>query len=166
MSKNILVLCTGNSARSIMMEGLINGLGAGRLQAFSAGSKPVGRVNPFAIEQLSSIGVSVDGASSKSWDVFARHDSQPMDIIMTVCANAAEETCPVWPGQPINVHWGFDDPAAVTGSDAEKRAAFALIFSQIRQKVERLLALPLEQLNHSQWLEALSEIGRAPVEVN
>lgn len=166
MSKNILVLCTGNSARSIMMEGLINGLGAGRLQAFSAGSKPVGRVNPFAIEQLSSIGVSVEGASSKSWDVFARRDSQPMDIIMTVCANAAEETCPVWPGQPINVHWGFDDPAAVTGSDAEKRAAFALIFSQIRQKVERLLALPLEQLNHLQWLEALSEIGRAPVEVN
>lgn len=166
MSKNILVLCTGNSARSIMMEGLINGLGMGRLHAFSAGSKPVGRVNPFAIEQLLSMGFSVEGASSKSWNMFAGQDSQPMDIIMTVCANAAEEICPVWPGQPISVHWGFEDPAAVDGSDAQKRAAFALIFSQIRQKVDRLLALPLEQMSHSEWVDVLREIGRAPVAAN
>lgn len=127
MSKNILVLCTGNSARSIMAEGLFNGLGTGRVRAFSAGSKPVGRVNPLALEQLVCAGFPVAKASSKSWQVFAQADSQPMDIIMTVCANAAGETCPTWPGRPLTVHWGFDDPAAVEGAESERRAAFSFI---------------------------------------
>lgn len=163
MSRKILVLCTGNSARSIMAEGLFNALGDGRVQAFSAGSQPTGQVNPFALEQLASIGVEPEGFRSKSWEEFAQSDTEKMDIIITVCANAAGETCPIWPGAPLSAHWGFDDPAAVMGSDAEKRGAFARIFNQIRYKVEQFLALSFETMNPQDLGQALQSIGSHPV---
>lgn len=159
----ILILCTGNSARSIMAEGLFNRLGAGRCVAFSAGSQPTGKVNPFAVAQLSATGHATDTLRSKSWHEFATADAQPMDFIITVCDNAAGETCPLWPGQPVTAHWGFADPAAVTGSDAERQAAFARIYAQIERKVQRLLALPLENLSRDAIVDALRQIGEAPV---
>jgi arsenate reductase (thioredoxin) len=159
MAYNILFLCTGNSARSIMAEGLVNTLGQGRFRAYSAGSQPTGRVNPFAIEQLQALGYPTDGLRSKSWDEFARADAPQMDFIITVCDNAAGETCPVWPGQPVAAHWGFEDPAAAQGSDEDKRAAFADICRQIRAQVEKLLAVPLESLDRSEQLQQLRAIG-------
>lgn len=165
MTLNILVLCTGNSARSIMAEGLINGLCEGRVRAFSAGSKPAGRVNPFALEQLRDAGFELQDPRSKSWDEFSLRNSPLMDVVITVCGNAAGETCPVWPGHPVIAHWGFDDPAAVAGSEAQQRAAFAQIFGQIRRKVELLAALSLEALDNEQLTQALRDIGALPVEV-
>src|ERR1700722_14800414 len=141
---NILVLCTGNSARSILAEALFNTLAAGRSKAYSAGSHPTGRVNPFAIEQARAPGYPVDDLRSKRWDEFAQADSPRMDFIVTVCDNAAGEVCPLWPGQPVTAHWGFPDPAAVVGTDEEKRAAFATTLRQIRNRVQLFLNLPLE----------------------
>lgn len=162
MAINILVLCTGNSARSIMMEGLLNALGKGRVRAFSAGSQATGRVNPLALEQLASIGIATDGFHSKSWETFARTDCEKMDIVMTVCGNAAGEACPMWPGAPLTAHWGFDDPAGIIGSEAEKREAFARIFNQIKRKVEALLAHPVETMTAQEWQRALQAIGASP----
>ncbi|OWW23022.1 arsenate reductase ArsC, partial [Noviherbaspirillum denitrificans] len=125
---NILFLCTGNSARSIMAEALISTMGEGRFRGFSAGSHPGGRVNPFAIEQVKAIGYPIENLRSKSWDEYAGIDAVQMDFIVTVCDNAAGELCPVWPGRPVSAHWGFEDPAAVEGSDDVKRAAFDRIF--------------------------------------
>ncbi|HEC91252.1 MAG TPA: arsenate reductase ArsC, partial [Alphaproteobacteria bacterium] len=121
---NVLFLCTGNSARSIIAECLLNHLGHGRFRAYSAGSRPTGTVNPLAVEILEAEGVPASGRRSKSWDEFGAADSPQMDIVITVCGNAANETCPVWPGAPMSVHWGFDDPAAVVGDDCAKRAEF------------------------------------------
>lgn len=163
MTRKVLVLCTGNSARSIMMEGLLNALGKGRVQAFSAGSQPTGHVNPLALEQLAAAGIATDGFWSKSWEEFARSDSEKMDAVITVCGNAAGETCPIWPGAPLYAHWGFEDPAGVSGSEAEKRAAFDRIFKQIRRKVEKLLALPLETMSPQDWGQAMQSIGAHPV---
>jgi arsenate reductase len=160
---NILVLCTGNSARSILGEALFNTIGAGRFKAYSAGSHPTGRVNPFAIEQIRALGVPVEDLRSKSWDEFARPDAPQMDFIVTVCDNAAGEVCPLWPGQPVTAHWGFPDPAAVEGGDDEKRAAFAQTLRQIRNRVQLLLSLPLETLDRMAIESRMKAIGREPL---
>ena len=156
----ILILCTGNSARSIMAEAIINTLGAGRFVAHSAGSQPAGRVHPLALEKLSAIGYPTAQLRSKSWDEFAATDAPQMDFIITVCDNAAGETCPLWPGQPISAHWGFPDPAAVQGSEAEQRAAFEQVFQRITQRVRLLLDLPLASLDALAIRRELQNIGR------
>ena len=145
--KNILFLCTGNSARSIMAEAYMNHAAAGRWRAFSAGSTPTGRVNPFALETLAAHNVAApDGARSKSWDEFAAPGAPLMDVIVTVCDNAAGEVCPIWPSQggkpPQKLHWSFPDPAAAEGSDEQKRAAFEAVFADIRAHIDAFLAQP------------------------
>ncbi|AXI03324.1 arsenate reductase ArsC [Aquirhabdus parva] len=159
----VLVLCTGNSARSIMSEALINVLGAGRFLAYSAGSQPSGRVNPFAVEQAQSIGYDTANVRSKSWDEFSQPDSPKMDIVITVCDSAAGESCPLWRGSPIKVHWGFEDPSHVDGSDEDKRAAFTKTFAQIRGKITLLVNLPIDTLSHTELESALQVIGDLPV---
>lgn len=160
----ILVLCTGNSARSIMAEALFNHLGKPWIRAVSAGSHPVGRVNQFAIEQISAH-LNDDGVAyrSKSWDQFAQtHSDRPVDVVLTVCANAADEPCPVFPGEAWRVHWEFADPAAVSGNPDEIRAAFSATFLEMRTRITSLMELPLERLSKSQVadaLRALSERG-------
>ncbi len=160
---NVLVLCTGNSARSIMGEVVFNVLGAGRFKAYSAGSHPTGRVNPFAVEQVRALGYPVENLRSKSWDEFARPGAPVMDFVITVCDNAAGEVCPVWPGHPITAHWGFPDPAGVQGTDDDKRAAFARTFHQIRNRVQLLLALPVEALDRLALEGKIRAIGKEPL---
>jgi arsenate reductase len=160
---NILVLCTGNSARSILGEALFNTLGAGRFRAYSAGSHPTGRVNPFAIEEVRALGYPVEGLRSKSWDEFTQPDAPRMDFIVTVCDKAAGEMCPLWPGQPVTAHWGFPDPAAVEGSDEVKRAAFASTLRQIRNRVQLFLSLPIETLDRLVLETEMRAIGREPL---
>ena len=160
---NILVLCTGNSARSIMGEALFNTLGAGRFKAYSAGSHPSGRVNPFAIEQVKALGYPVENLRSKSWDEFALPDVPQMDFVVTVCDNAAGEVCPIWPGQPVTAHWGFADPAAVEGSDEVKRAVFAQTLRQIRNRVQLFMSLPLETLDRMAIESRMRAIGKEPL---
>ncbi len=157
---NILVLCTGNSARSIMGEALFNTMGAGRFKAYSAGSHPTGKVNPFAIEQVQRMGYPVEGLRSKSWDEFAEAGAPEMDFVITVCDKAAGEVCPFWPGQPITAHWGFPDPAAVEGTDEEKRAAFMKTQREIRTRVQLFLSLPLETLDRMSIERQVREIGK------
>ncbi|HVC46181.1 MAG TPA: arsenate reductase ArsC [Terracidiphilus sp.] len=160
---NLLVLCTGNSARSILGEALFNTLGAGRFKAFSAGSHPTGRVNPLAIEQVKALGYSTADLRSKSWDEFARPGAPALDFVITVCDKAAGEMCPLWPGKPVTAHWGFPDPAAVEGTDEEKRAAFAQTLRQMRRRVELFLALPVETLDRMALERQMREIGREPL---
>lgn len=150
---NVLVLCTGNSARSILSEALVNQLGAGRFRAFSAGSKPAGRVNPLALRVLEERGVPVAGLRSKSWDEFSGSDAPAMDIVITVCDNAAGETCPLWPGTPARVHWGLADPAAVTGSEQEKLQAFRETLRKVAARAQRLVAMK-DPLHENRQLEA------------
>jgi arsenate reductase len=150
MSINVLVLCTGNSARSILGEVLINELGRGRLHAFSAGSQPVGQVNPGALRKLEQEGHATAGLESKSWDRFSGADAPPIDIVITVCDNAAGESCPLWNGAPVTVHWGIPDPAA----DGDFDAAYA----RLRRRVEAMLDLPLEELDASRLRDALAGI--------
>jgi arsenate reductase len=157
---NILVLCTGNSARSIMAEALINTMGGGRFHAYSAGSFPTGKVNPFAIEQVAALGYPINDLRSKNWDEFAQPGAPQMDFIITVCDRAAGETCPVWPGQPISAHWGFEDPAAVEGDDEAKRRAFARIFRQIMTRVRIFMSLPLDKLDKIAIKREMDHIGR------
>ena len=161
---NVLVLCTGNSARSIMAEALINTMGNGRFRAYSAGSHPSGRVNPFAIEKVASVNYPTDTLRSKSWDEFAQADAPQMDLIITVCDNAAGEMCPIWPGQPVSAHWGFEDPAAVEGSDADKRRAFDTVFRQIMARVRIFVNLPLATLDKVAIQREMKAIGATPVE--
>ena len=158
---NILVLCTGNSARSIMSEALINVLGEGRFFAYSAGSQPTGFVNPFAAEQAQSIGYPLENVRSKSWDEFSQSESPHMDIVITVCDSAAGESCPLWRGSPIQVHWGFEDPSHISGTDEEKREAFKHTFGLIRQKIQQLVTLPIDTLNQDELLQALNRIGES-----
>jgi arsenate reductase (thioredoxin) len=158
MPMNVLFLCTGNSARSVLAEGILNHDGAGRFKAFSAGSQPAGRVNPFALTTLAARGYPVEGFASKSWNVFA--DGPEFDLIITVCDSAATETCPVWPGRPISAHWGIPDPAAVDGSDADKDAAFALAFERMKRRIDLLLALPVDALTPEAFRGEVQAIGK------
>ena len=136
---NVLFLCTGNSARSILAEAYLNSAGRGRFRGYSAGSKPGGRVNPYALELLEKSRIDTAGLRSKSWDEFAKPDAPRMDFVFTVCDNAAAETCPYWPGKPATAHWGIADPAAVTGSDEVKRNAFVLAFTDLKTRIDRFL---------------------------
>ncbi len=160
---NVLFLCTGNSARSIMAEALVTSMGKGRFCGFSAGSKPGGKVNPFAIEQVMKAGYPIDKLRSKSWDEFAAPDAPRMDFIITVCDNAAGEVCPYWPGHPATAHWGFEDPAAVEGLDEEKRAAFERIFKQIMARMNTFLSLPLHMLEKHAIQQEINKIGETAV---
>jgi arsenate reductase (thioredoxin) len=158
---NVLFLCTGNSARSILAEALLNHLGDGRFRAHSAGSFPTGKVNPYSLETLQGLGLPTTGYRSKSWDEFAAPSAPPFDFIFTVCDNAAGEACPIWPGKPITAHWGVPDPAAVEGTDAEKRAAFRDAAGTLRRRIELLVALPIDKLDAHSLRSRLQEIGKA-----
>ena len=158
---NILFLCTGNSARSILAETVANRLGEGRFKAYSAGSFPTGRVNPFAITLLDSIGVPTAGLRSKSWDEFAGPDGPTLDFVITVCDNAAGEVCPIWLGHPVQSHWGLPDPAAVEGSDDEKLHAFLATYATLSERLEAFTALPLEQMAPSEIKRKMDLIGKA-----
>ena len=161
---NVLILCTGNSARSIMAEALINTMGQGRFRAYSAGSHPTGKVNPFAIEKVESVKYPTENLRSKSWDEYATPDAPKMDFIITVCDNAAGEVCPVWPGQPISAHWGFEDPAAVEGTDDEKRRAFDQTFRHMMNRVRLFVNLPLKMLDQTAIKRELANIGKTEQE--
>ena len=158
---NVLFLCTGNSARSILAESILNKEGGGRFKAFSAGSQPKGEVNPHALKELEALGYPSTGFSSKSWDVFAEPGAPQMDFIFTVCDSAAGEACPVWPGQPMTAHWGIEDPAAVEGPDIEKEKAFVAAFRYMRNRISVFTALPVASLDKAALGTKLREIGRS-----
>lgn len=162
MTINILVLCTGNSARSVLGEAILNKVGEGRFQAFSAGSKPTGKVNPAAIRTLTAKGYDCSDFRSKSWDEFAGTDAPKMDIVITVCASAAGESCPIWPmkdgERPVRIHMGFPDPADFGETDAIRDAAFAKVYEAELSTFSALAALPLESMDKSTWSEALNAI--------
>jgi len=158
---NVLFLCTGNSARSILAEAYLNSAGKGRFRAYSAGSKPGGRVNPFALALLRATRIDVEGLRSKSWDEFARPGAPEMDFVFTVCDNAAAEECPYWPGQPMTAHWGVADPAAVEGSDEEKRRAFHEAFRALSTRINLFVSLPMQKLDRLALQKRLHEIGKA-----
>jgi arsenate reductase len=158
---NVLFLCTGNSARSILAESILNQLGGGQFAAYSAGSFPTGRVNPFALDILKENGIPTGNLRSKSWDEFARPGAPPFDFIFTVCDRAAGETCPIWPGQPMTAHWGIADPAAVQGSDAEKRHAFFNAFRELSQRIRIFTSLPIRSLDRIRLQERLDAIGKS-----
>jgi arsenate reductase len=157
---NVLFLCTGNSARSILAEAYLNSAGRARFVAYSAGSQPAGRVNPFALELLRKNRMSTEGLRSKSWDEFAQPGAPKMNFVFTVCDNAAGEACPVWPGQPVSAHWGIEDPAVVQGTDEEKRRAFLKAFTQLSVRINLFLNLPLEKLDRMALKAKLDEIGK------
>ncbi len=161
---NVLFLCTGNSARSVMAEAIIDRLGAGRFKGYSAGSHPTGQVNPYAIDLLKSLNHPTEQLASKSWDVFAAPDAPKMDFIITVCDNAAGEVCPIWPGQPATAHWPFPDPAAFEGSEAEKRQVFADVYGQIHKRAEIFVNLPIAALDKLSLQKRLAEMGAASAE--
>lgn len=156
---NVLFLCTGNSARSIMAEVLLNHLGKGRFRTFSAGSHPAGQVNPLALELLRARGLPVDALHSKSWGEFAQPGAPKMDFVITVCDKAGGEQCPFWPGQPMTAHWGFEDPAAATGPEEARRRVFERVYIEIGRRIELLLALPVEKLDRLALQQHVREIG-------
>ena len=158
--KSVLFLCTGNSARSILAEAYLNHAGRGRFRAYSAGSHPNGRVNPFALELLERSKLPTTGARSKRWDEFAGSDAPKMDFVFTVCDNAANEVCPIWPGQPMNAHWGVPDPAIVEGSEAVRRAAFADTYRMLNNRISIFVSLPLASLDRLSLQRRLDEVGR------
>ena len=158
---NVLFICTGNSARSILAEALMNHLGGGRFQAFSAGSHPNGRVNPLALSTLQQLHIPTAGYRSKSWDEFAQPGAPVLDFAFTVCDNAAGEVCPLWPGQPMTAHWGLPDPAAVEGSDEHKAQAFMDTAVALKRRIELMLALPLGTLAGLSLQRELDRIGKA-----
>jgi arsenate reductase len=157
---NVLFLCTGNSARSILAEALMNHWGQGKFNGFSAGSFPTGKVNPFALKILERMNISAPTPRSKSWDEFAQPGAPEMDFIFTVCDNAAGEVCPVWPGKPTSAHWGIEDPAAVEGDDDKKLAVFQLAFNAMESRIKAFTALPVERMPPSELQQQLDAIGR------
>jgi len=157
---NALFICTGNSARSILAEGLLNALGKGRFRAFSAGSHPKGEVHPLALTTLERLQLPTAGYRSKSWDEFVAPDAPVFDFIFTVCDNAAGEVCPVWPGKPVTAHWGVPDPAAVEGTEEQQRKAFMDTAITLRRRIELFLALPLQRLDALSLQRELRDIGR------
>ncbi len=157
---NVLFLCTGNSARSILAEAILTYAGRGRFRAYSAGSHPGGTVNPFAIELLAKNGMAVADLRSKGWDEFAVPGAPPIDFVFTVCDNAAGEVCPVWPGKPMTAHWGIEDPAAVEGSDDDKRRAFLKAFAEMNRRISLFTSLPLAKLDAMAIKRELDQIGR------
>jgi len=157
---NVLFLCTGNSARSIIAESILKKDGAGRFRAFSAGSHPKDEVNPLAFKVLESYGYPTDGFRSKSWDEFARPGAPVMDFVFTVCDTAAAETCPMWPGQPMTAHWGIEDPAAVEGTNIQKEVAFVLVARYLKNRISIFISLPIRGLDKMSLNAKLREIGR------
>lgn len=158
--RSVLFLCTGNSARSILAESILNQTGKGRFQAFSAGSHPAGQVNPLAVELLRKQHFSLEGLRSKSWDEFAKPDSPKLDFVITVCDKAAGEVCPVWPGQPMMAHWGIEDPAGVQGEDDTKRRAFEKAFREMNTRILLFVSLPLHKLDKMALQRELDSIGK------
>ncbi|HVP98408.1 MAG TPA: arsenate reductase ArsC [Roseiarcus sp.] len=157
---NVLFLCTGNSARSILAESILRRDGKGRFAAYSAGSHPKGSVNPFALKVLESYDYPTDGFRSKSWDEFAKPGAPNLDFAFTVCDSAAGEACPIWPGQPMTAHWGIEDPAAVEGTDIEKERAFVTAFKYLRNRISVFVSLPIKSLDSLTLSAKLREIGR------
>jgi arsenate reductase len=158
---NVLFLCTGNSARSIMAEAILNREGRGKFRAFSAGSQPKGRIHPYALDLLRKLNFDVGGFRSKSWSEFARPDAPKLDFVFTVCDNAAAEVCPVWPGQPMTAHWGIPDPAAATGNEAEVRLAFADAFRMLNNRISIFTSLPMRSLDKLALQRQLDAIGKS-----
>lgn len=157
---NILFLCTGNSARSILAEAILEREGHGRFKAYSAGSQPAGKVNPHALELLTSLNYKTDKFRSKSWNEFAEDDAPKMDFVITVCGNAAGEVCPVWPGHPANAHWGIADPASVTGSDTEIQQAFEEAYTKLNSRIAKFIKLLFESLDNHSLKQELQKIGK------
>jgi arsenate reductase len=159
MAHNVLFLCTGNSARSVMAEALLNLLGQGRFHAYSAGSQPKGQVHPLTLETLERSHLPTEGLRSKSWDEFSQPGAPRMDFVFTVCGNAAGERCPFWPGQPITAHWGVDDPAAAEGSDEQRARAFERALRELDARIKLFVALPFERLDRMTLQQRLRDIG-------
>lgn len=159
---NVLFLCTGNSARSILAESLLNHWGKGRFKAYSAGSFPKGQVHPLALDLLKRMDMPTEGLRSKSWDEYAAAGAPPLDFIFTVCDNAAGEVCPVWPGKPMTAHWGIADPAAAEGSDTDKTQAFRKAFKELETRIKLFLQIPIASLDQMTLKEKLHAIGREP----
>ena len=158
---NVLFLCTGNTARSILGEAILNREGAGRFRAFSAGSHPRGEVHPYALDLLMQLKHPVARLRSKSWDEFASKDAPAMDFVFTVCDDAANETCPAWPGQPMTAHWGLSDPASASGTEAERRLAFAETYRMLKHRIAAFASLPLSSLDRMSLKTRLDSIGKA-----
>lgn len=157
---HVLFLCTGNTARSILAESILNKDGAGKFIAYSAGSQPKGVVNPYALRTLDRFGYPTNGAASKSWDIFAGPNAPEMDFVFTVCDNAAGEACPFWPGHPMTAHWGIEDPAAVEGSESEKERAFLKAFEAMKTRIAKFLVLPIGSIDPTKLKERLRAIGK------
>lgn len=161
---NVLFLCTGNSARSIMAEAILNRLGRGKFKAFSAGSQPAGYVHPLALQMLRNAHYDVSGLRSKPWDEFATPDAPKLDFVFTVCDNAANEVCPIWPGQPMTAHWGLPDPAKAQGTDAERATVIAATMRMLTQRIGVFLSLPFEKLSKLSLQKQIDEIGKTTAE--
>jgi arsenate reductase len=161
---NVLFLCTGNSARSVMAEAILNRLGRGKFRAFSAGSHPTGRVNPLTLQTLRNAHYDVSEARSKSWEKFSGPDAPKLDFVFTVCDDAANEVCPIWPGQPMTAHWGLPDPVKAHGNDAERAVAFADALRMLTNRIGIFVNLPLEKLSKLSLQEQLDEIGKVSAE--
>ena len=165
VSYNVLFLCTGNSARSILAEAALRRWGQGKFEAFSAGSTPKGHVNPYTIELLNQLQLPVEGLRSKSWDDFARPGAPHLNFVFTVCDSAAGEVCPIWPGQPMTAHWGVEDPAAVEGPDERKRAAFKKAFRELEARIKVFASLPIATLERLRLQRHVDEIGRSCADI-